>query len=135
MSEKGIGKVALSLHLINYILSFKEDYSYDIKDFKINPNNKSFKLIKNNSSPNLYLIDIMKDKRNIEINQIRELIDFCNKSSLNDKPRFVLIDNLEFMNLNSNNALLRTLEEPNDEIYFILISNSKKFYQLSNLDV
>ena len=68
----------------------------------------------------------MKDKRNIEINQIRELINFCNKSSLNDKPRFVLIDNLEFMNLNSNNALLRTLEEPNDEIYFILISNSKK---------
>ena len=77
----------------------------------------------------------MKDKRNIEINQIRELINFCNKSSLNDKPRFVLIDNLEFMNLNSNNALLRTLEEPNDDIYFILISNSKKFYQLSNLDV
>ena len=29
------------------------------------------------------------------------------------------------MTLNSNNALLRTLEEPNN-IYFILISNSRK---------
>ena len=30
------------------------------------------------------------------------------------------------MNLNSSNALLRTLEEPNDNIYFILINNSQK---------
>ena len=98
----------------------------------INENNKSFKLIKNNSSPNLYLVDIHNDKKNIEINQIRELISFCNKSSLNNKPRFILIDNIESMNLNSNNALLRTLEEPNDNIYFILINNSNKLLPTIN---
>ena len=37
-----------------------------------------------------------------------------------------MINNLELMNLNSSNALLRTLEEPNDNIYFILINNSQK---------
>ncbi len=124
--QKGIGKFTLSLHLVNYVLSLNEDYSYDHKKFEINVNNKSFKLIRNNSSPNLFLIDIQKDKKNIEINQIRELIDFCNKSSFNDKPRFILIDNIELMNLNSNTALLKTLEEPNNQIYFILINNSKK---------
>ncbi|MDC3022552.1 DNA polymerase III [Candidatus Pelagibacter sp.] len=126
VGEKGLGKFTLSLHLINYILSKGEDNCYDIENFKINENNTSYKLVKNNSSPNLYLIDLLKDKKNIEIDQIRELISFCNKTSLNNKPRFILIDNLELMTLNSNNALLRTLEEPNNDIYFILISNSRK---------
>ena len=62
----------------------------------------------------------------IDINQIRELISNLNKSSFNDKPRFVLIDNIEFLNINSVNALLKVLEEPNYNIFFILINNDKK---------
>ena len=38
--EKGVGKSTLSYHIINYILSNDEDFSYDSKSFKINPNNK-----------------------------------------------------------------------------------------------
>ena len=49
-----------------------------------------------------------------------------NKSSFNKKKRFVLIDNIELLNLNSINALLKILEEPNENIYFILIHNNKK---------
>ena len=127
--HKGSGKFTLSLHLINYILSKNEDYSYDYQNFQINEKNRSFKLVKNNSSPNFYLIDIKKEKKNIEVGQIRELINFCNKSSLNNKPRFILIDNHELMNINSNNALLKTLEEPNDNIFFIIINNSSKILQ------
>ena len=127
--QKGSGKFTLSLHLINYILSKNEDYSYDVQNLLINDKNRSFKLVKNNTSPNFYLIDIKKEKKNIEVDQIRELISFCNKSSFNTKPRFVLIDNHELMNLNSNNALLKTLEEPNDNIFFIIINNSSKILQ------
>ena len=123
---KGTGKSTLSLHLINYILSKKEDFPYDIDNLKINEKNRSFNLIKNNSSPNFYFINVKKDKKFIEINQIRELINFCNKSSFNDLPRFILIDNIEMMNLNSSNSLLKILEEPNHNINFILINNSKK---------
>ena len=49
-----------------------------------------------------------------------------NKSSFNKKPRFVLIDNIELLNINSVNALLKVLEEPNDNIFFILINSNKK---------
>ena len=42
--EKGIGKSTLAYHIINHILSIDEDNSYDLKNFKINPDNKSFKL-------------------------------------------------------------------------------------------
>ena len=124
--EKGIGKSTLAYHLINRILSFEEDHSYDEKNFRINPENKSFKLILNKSNPNFILIDIDEDKKSIDINQIRNLISTLNKSSFNKKPRLVLIDNIELLNINSVNALLKILEEPNDNIYFILINNHKK---------
>ena len=123
---KGIGKSTLAYHIVNFILSYDEDFSYDVKNFKINPDNKSFKLIINKSNPNFILIDINEDKKNIDINQIRHLILTLNKSSFNTKPRLVLIDNIELLNTNSINALLRILEEPNDNINFILINNNKK---------
>ena len=40
--------------------------------------------------------------------------------------RFILIDNIESLNKNSVNALLKVIEEPKDEIYFILINNNEK---------
>jgi DNA polymerase-3 subunit delta' len=124
--QKGIGKSTLAYHIINCILSFDEDHSYDEKNFRIDPENKSFKLILNKSNPNFISIDIDEDKKSIDINQIRNLILTLNKSSFNTKPRLVLIDNIELLNINSVNALLKILEEPNDNIYFILINNHKK---------
>ena len=124
--EKGIGKSTLAYHIINHILSIDEDNSYDLKNYKINPDNKSFKLILNRSNPNFISIDIDDDKKSIDINQIRSLILTLNKSSFNKKPRLVLIDNIELLNINSVNALLKVLEEPNDNIFFILINSNKK---------
>ena len=124
--EKGIGKTTLAYHIINQILSFDEDYAYDSDNFRINPDNKSFKLILNKTNPNFFSIDIEDEKKSIDINQIRKLILKLNTSSFNKKPRLVLIDNIEYLNINSVNALLKTLEEPNNNIYFILINNNKK---------
>ena len=124
--EKGIGKATLGYHLINFVLSEDEEHSYNIKNNKINLENKSFKLIQNKSNPNFNLVDVAEDKKNIDINQIRELIVNLNKSSFNNKKRFVLIDNIELLNLNSINALLKVLEEPNENINFILINNNKR---------
>ena len=123
---KGIGKSTLAYHLINYVLSKKEDNPYDLKNLKINIENRSYKLIQNGTNPNFYLIDVNFNKKNIDINQIRTLINDLNKSSFNSKPRFVLIDNIEYLNLSSINALLKILEEPNENIHFILIHNNKK---------
>jgi len=124
--EKGIGKTTLAYHLINFVLSKNEVFTYDSENNTINSENKSYKLIQNKSSPNFYLVDIIEDKKNIDINQIRGLIVNLNKSSFNSKPRFVLIDNIDLLNTNSINALLKILEEPNENINFILINHNKK---------
>ncbi len=124
--SKGIGKSTLAYHFINYVLSKDEEQPYDLDNFKINSNSSTFKTILNGSNTNLIVIDVSSDKKFIDINQIRKLISNLNKSSFNNKPRFVLIDNIELLNANSINALLKVLEEPNLNVHFILINNNKK---------
>ena len=123
--DKGLGKCTLAYHLVNFVLSKDEQFSYDFKNFKINKENKSYKLTVNGSNPNLTLIDTLDKKKNIDINQIRELIQNLNKSSFNNKERFIIIDNIETLNINAINALLKNLEEPPKNTFFILINNDK----------
>ena len=125
--KKGLGKSTLAYHIINYILSKKEDLMYDSIKNIINKENRSFKLLQNNSHPNIYLIDLLKDKKNIDISQVREMITYTNKSSFNDISRFILIDNIENLNNNSVNALLKIIEEPSENVFFILINNNEKY--------
>ena len=108
---KGIGKSLI----VNYFL------------LKVFNSNNDYQLINNNSHPNILNIKKNIDKKNIEINQIREITKFTNQSSFNNKSRFIIIDDAEALNINSSNALLKNLEEPNENVYFILIYNSEKF--------
>jgi len=123
---KGSGKATMSYHLINYIFSLQEKEQYDCINNLINEGNRSYKLVCNGSHPNFYLIDLFDEKKNIEISQIRKMINYTNKSSFNNQPKIILIDNVENLNLNSSNALLKILEEPNENIFFILIHDSNK---------
>ena len=123
---KGIGKSTLAYHFINLVLSRDETTKYDINNFEINTESQTYKTILNKSNINLTVIDINFEKKSIDINQIRDLIIGLNKSSFNNKPRFVLIDNIELLNTNSINALLKVLEEPNQNVNFMLINNNKK---------
>ncbi len=123
---KGIGKSTFAYHFINYILSKNEMNPYDVNKFEIHSENKSFKLIKNLTHPNFHLIDLLDDKKIIEISQIRKAISYSQKSSFNNNYRIVLIDNIEFLNIYSSNALLKIIEEPNEKLIFILIHNNSK---------
>ena len=124
--KKGIGKSTLAYHIINYIFSNDEEFKYDTNKLYINKHNRSFKLLQNNSHPNFYLIDLIDDKKNIDIAQIREMITYTNKSSFNNMAKFILIDNIENLNKNSVNGLLKIIEEPNENVFFILIDNNTK---------
>ena len=79
--RRGIGKFHFVNHFINYIFSINEQFPYKLDMNIINDKNKSFILLKNNSHPNFYKICKEKDKKYIEISQIRNLYNFVNKSS------------------------------------------------------
>ena len=123
---EGIGKSTFAYHFINYALSIDESDAYNIDKNEIFSTNKSFNLLNNKTHPNFFSVDLIEAKKNIEISQIRSMIEYTNKSSFNNKPRFILINNIEFLNINSANALLKVLEEPNKGVFFILIHNNSK---------
>ena len=124
--KKGIGKCTLGYHLINYIFSKDEENKYDFANKKINVNNNSYKLIQNSIHANFYKISLQDAKKSIDIEQIRNMINFTQKSSFNNKEKIILIDQAEYLNRSSNNALLKVLEEKNLNIIFILILNNEK---------
>ena len=59
----GLGKSTLAYHFVNYVLSKSEENAYNSKLNEISLENKSFKLIQNNSHPNFFLVDIFDEKK------------------------------------------------------------------------
>ena len=105
--QEGIGKKTFAFHFINYLFSKNEKTKYDIIENKINNKSISFNLTNNLSHPNFYFISIKEGKKNIEIDQIRTMINFLNKSSFDNNKKIILIDGSENLNINSSNALLK----------------------------
>ena len=120
--EKGLGKFTFIFHLLNYYFSNKES-SYDTKNFKIDPHNYCYKKILSNIFENFIYINNGQNKVGIE--DIRKIKNKLSSVPLNNIPRFTVIDDVERLNINSANALLKIIEEPSDINYFILINNKK----------
>ena len=76
-------------------------------------------------SPNIFKIKKKGDKKIIDIDQIREVIQFTNQTSFNNDRRFIIIEDINLLSVNAGNALLKSIEEPNNKIYYILINNSE----------
>ena len=123
--NSGIGKSTLAYHLINYIFSINEKDKYNYINNTISDLNNSYNLVQNNLHPNFYLITNDDNKSSIQVSKIREMINYTYKSSFNSQAKVILIDNIEYLNVNSINALLKVIEEPNDNTFFFLIHNNK----------
>lgn len=64
-----------------------------------------------------------KKKRDISVAQVRALEAFIQLSAHRNGAKVVLIQPAEAMNVNAANALLKSLEEPPPETYFVLVSD------------
>ncbi|MBQ8604955.1 MAG: AAA family ATPase [Oscillospiraceae bacterium] len=62
----------------------------------------------------------------IRVDKIRRINENVNYSSINGEKRVIIIENCENFNLNSANALLKNLEEPKDDITYILTTNNPR---------
>jgi len=122
--QKGCGKATFVYHIINYLLSKNEDNEYNIKKFQISDKNKSFKLVNENIHPNFFLIENIKDNKDIKIDQIRNLHEFLNKTTLKNDVKIILIDGVENLNQYSSNSILKAIEEPRENTYFFLVHDN-----------
>ena len=124
--QKGLGKSTFIYHFINYLLSIKEDKKYSLDSFTIDSNNKSYNQICEGIHPNFFNLTNDTPEEDIKIADVRRLLAFLNKTTFSHDIRIVLIDNSEYLNINSSNALLKSLEEPDSKTYFFIIHNSFK---------
>ena len=123
--QEGVGKNQICQFLINGLLNEKNSQN----------------LIKNNSHPDLFCINnetltsyfqrVDKDKlknktKKIPVGFIREAIDFVMLKSGLSKNKILFIDGAENLTISSQNALLKTLEEPPQNTYIIIQSNRFK---------
>ena len=123
--QEGVGKNQICQYLINSLLKEKNSQN----------------LIKNNSHPDLFCINnetlisyfqrVDKDKlknktKKIPVGFIREAIDFVMLKSGLSKNKILFIDGAENLTISSQNALLKTLEEPPQNTYIIIQSNRFK---------
>ena len=54
----------------------------------------------------------------VKVEDIRNLKNKIYQSTILDKDRFIIFDDIELFNINSLNALLKTIEEPNKNNFF-----------------
>ena len=120
--DKGIGKFTFIFHFINFVLSKQAKGSYDKENLSIHFDSENIKKIKSNVEQNYNYLGCEKPS-NVSVDSIRELKLKLSKTTLNNLPRFNVIDDVELINLNSANALLKLIEEPSDFDYFFLINN------------
>ena len=117
--QKGIGKSTLINHLMHF---FFDKNNYNENEFSININSSFNLQFKKNLHPNIIYLE-GSDFKGAKIDDIRTLKNNLSKTPINRKKRFIILDNVETFNLNSINALLKIIEEPSKNNYFILINN------------
>lgn len=72
--------------------------------------------------PDVRLVEPLTGKKEIGIQQIRELEKELNYQSFTGGTKIIIIDPATLMNLSAQNALLKTLEEPPSHTMLILIA-------------
>ncbi len=77
--------------------------------------------VKRQLYPDLLIVE--PEKRQIKIEQIRELQDFISYAPVVGERRVVIIKDAHRLNQHAANALLKTLEEPSAAVSFILLSH------------
>lgn len=120
--EKGTGKSSFVNHFLHYY--FDKEH-YDEKNKVFNKDSSFHNQYKNYLFPNTFYLRGINVK-NIKIEEIRNLKNNLLKTPIVSDKRFIIFDDVDTFNLNTLNALLRIIEEPNINNHFFLINNKSQ---------
>lgn len=148
---EGIGKATLVYKFARFILSADANKKESYTSLDIPENGSVFKLVSNNSHPDLKIIErdytetdrkkviksikdgeqmsneelkSLKKSAFIRIDDVRTVNEFLSKRSGNDGWRVVIVDSIDDMNSASANAILKVLEEPPYKTLMLLVSHN-----------
>ena len=129
--KKGIGKASFVYNDVASVILSQNSDKFELNQDKIE---RTKKLIANNSHPDLLIIDIKtlnedgrentSKKSEINVSQVRNIIKQANYTNSLSKYKVIVIDSIDEINVNGQNALLKTLEEPNKDTFIFIICNN-----------
>lgn len=116
--EEGIAKLALAVRMAKSLIC---------KNTQISPADacqqcQSCKTYESGANPDFIQVQLLEDKQQIGVDQIRELSEFLHYSRSYNTYRVVILHPVERMNLNAANSLLKSLEEPSANTVIILVT-------------
>lgn len=115
---KGVGKQAFAERMIKSLLCLQPD---SITRKACN-RCQGCKTYESGANPDFMKIQLLEDKKQIGVDQIRQLSEFLTYSRSFNAYRVVLINPVERMNRNATNSLLKSLEEPTNNTVILLIA-------------
>ena len=125
--KSGIGKFYFAKEISKSILCTKSSNLFEYCN-----ECSSCKSFDSGSHPDFKLIQLESDSKVIKISQLRGgskesdsegIINFSNETPLLSKSKIIVINSSDKMNAESQNFLLKTLEEPSKNTYIFLISS------------
>ena len=120
--HKGSGKSTLINH---FLMSVFDEKKYDSKNCIISKDSSLYNQYKKDIFSNIIYIK-GSDYRTVKVDDIRNLKTKFFQSTILNKNRFIVLDDVELFNTNSLNALLKIIEEPTKNNYFFLINNKSR---------
>jgi len=120
--SKGFGKSTLVNHFLYSI--FDKD-NYDINNLLLKTSTHFYKQFKDDFFSNIIYLK-GSNLKPIKIEDVRNLRTRIFQSTILNKDRFIVLDDVELFNHNCLNALLKIIEEPTKNNFFFLINNKSK---------
>lgn len=118
---KGSGKKALSQWLIDVLLCQQKMFDSTPKIYTACGSCKSCLLMKSHTFPDHVLV--APEKNSLGVDAIRKATKFFEKTPQIGHIQAVQIHDAQLMTIAAANALLKTLEEPSNQSYIILLSS------------
>jgi DNA polymerase III subunit delta' len=131
---EGIGKATLAYKIARFLISGigegggmlnETPTSIDLSDI-----HETFRVNSSQACPDLLVVEREFDekkgkyKKEITVDNIRKINEFMHKTSSDGNYRVIIVDGADKMNRNSQNAILKVLEEPPAKTIILLTANN-----------
>jgi DNA polymerase-3 subunit delta' len=124
--SEGLGKATFAYRAARRLLGAPHDPAYGV--LGVDPAHPVSRQVAARAHPDLLVIERLgedgKVRKVIPVDEARRLSEFFSKSPANAPHRVAIVDAADDLNLNSANALLKTLEEPPPKGVLLMVSHA-----------
>lgn len=133
--QSGIGKATLAYRLARFILAHPDPAAAEVQaaaSLEVSPNHPAFRQVARMAHPNLLVLrrSWVPERKvlsgEIRVADVRKVGAFFGSTAGQGGWRICIVDSADDLNINSANALLKSLEEPPSRALFLLISSAPK---------